>query len=83
MDSLGRLYSWGTPYAAGVGTTRPVLRPTLVGLDHLDTLLYEESSSDNNHITQQVVDFACGAGFTIAILASGQVCSWGQYANGR
>ena len=116
LDDKGYLYSWGCPYVSGLGTTKPVLLPTLV--DTFPASLRrnppatanrteggeraaapgqeeeeeeEEDNGDDNQLRNRRLiqvaarcrDVACGAGFTVVVLKSGKVCSWGMWAQGR
>ena len=54
---------------------------TDVGGDAEEAAEAEEESVDPN--CNKVVDVACGAGFTVAVLKSGRVASWGVYIGGR
>ena len=96
LDDLGRLYSWGLPHACGAGVTKtPVRHPKLVDLSALvdfDTIstpavrtnLNEaEDTSPTTNTDMVIKDVACGACFTVVVLQSGRVASWGVYDSGR
>lgn len=89
IDENGHLYSWGVPYATGLGVTKPVVQPQHVDLS-IVTNFAEEGSAINAALLpaeglayHKVIDVACGGGFTVAVLSSGKVVSWGIYSHGR
>ena len=96
LDKAGRLYAWGLPHACGVGVTKAPLRhPALVDLSALvdfDTMMStptpahegeEDASTPSNDTSMLIKDVACGSCFTVVVLRSGRVASWGVYDSGR
>ena len=98
IDSDGRLYAWGVPYASGHGGVRPVLQPTLLStfpLDARDTPpagqgREQEQDDEGDAVSRMAAgcspackDVACGGGFTVAVLSSGAVYSWGAWLFGK
>jgi hypothetical protein len=95
IDEEGALYGWGTPCATGHGKIQPVLSPLLVNMplpllpaqgDQLAQGLQTTPPTPRALATEKrmkVKAVACGGGFTVAILSSGQVASWGTWAHGR
>lgn len=68
IDTVGDLYSWGSPHATGLGSLTPVTTPTKIQL--VDPSL-------------KFHDVSCGGGFTIAIVNTTEVYSWGMWSHGR
>lgn len=76
LDAAGRIYSFGVAYACGHSSLKPCLRPK-----ELKEL--PQSNPKNAYGRFPVRDIACGGGFSVAVMDSGVVCSWGLWAHGR
>jgi hypothetical protein len=90
IDEEGSLYGWGTPCATGHGKVQPVLTPLIVNMPlggmTTETNPQPQTTPPISLSTvkkMKVKQVACGGGFTVAILSSGQVASWGTWAHGR
>lgn len=92
IDSDGNLYAWGVPYAAGHGGVRPVMQPTLLStfpLEADDSPGAGQGQDEEGEAAQRATcsppckDVACGGGFTVAVLSSGAVYSWGAWLFGK
>ena len=86
LDAEGRLYGWGLAHALGLGVIKPLLSPTQVTSFpvHPDDRAAEASigaTAYDDFIPCK--DVACGGGFTLAVLRSGRVCSFGVWSHGR
>ena len=76
LDTAGRIYSFGVAYACGHSSLKPCLRPK-------ELMELPSSSSAEAYGRYAVKDIACGGGFSVAVMVSGVVCSWGLWAHGR
>lgn len=89
IDADGTLYGWGTPSATGHGKIQPVLSPSIVKIPLVDDTVLEipePQVHEPSLATEKVIrvkHVACGGGFTVAVLSTGQVASWGMWAHGR
>lgn len=87
IDEEGTLYGWGTPSATGHGKIQPVLSPLPVKLPLVDESVVGEAQAIQTTLASdkimKVKHVACGGGFTVAVLSTGQVASWGMWAHGR
>lgn len=70
IDSLGKVYVWGTGGSAGIAhsTSRSDIQPQL-----LEALPPKS----------KVIDVSCGLGHALFLLTNGHVYSWGNGGNGR
>jgi hypothetical protein len=90
IDVDGALYGWGTPSATGHGKIQPVLSPSIVKISLINDTVVEIpevlQANEASLATEKVIKVkhvACGGGFTVAVLSTGQVASWGMWAHGR
>ena len=84
----GQLYGWGVPYAAGHGVLEGSSSPRLVDVPSADppednTPPADDAANIPPRPVARVKHVACGGGFTVAVLTSGHVVSFGMWAHGR
>jgi len=99
IDRSGKLYGWGVAYAVGVGVVKAIPTPTRVMVGELNAAqqLNPEAeepvagaeaggagvASAAAEAAREVVDVACGGGFTVCVTRAGHAYSWGIWAHGR
>lgn len=95
LDSAGKCYSWGVGYITGLGVVKPVLSPRL--LDTFLLKRPASENDDDNQGGEAgigierkemfgavpVRDIACGGGFSAVVMISGEIATWGMWAQGR
>lgn len=82
IDSNGLLYGWGVGYSIGLGQVKGSSSPKVITFppDEHDAIA-EDGADDNNKMA--VRDVACGGTFTVVVLKSGKVYSFGMWSHGR
>jgi alpha-tubulin suppressor-like RCC1 family protein len=92
LDSHGKVYTWGVPFANGHGKAQTQVQPKLlqtwpfrqqVDSENDDVTGTGEQDNRDRKESDEVIDIGCGACFTVVVLKSGKVCSWGAWAGGR
>lgn len=96
LSEDGNLYGWGVPYATGHGVMDPSLSPKLIEMpsppDDDDASVPPEGTAGEQlegsaevppPPPARVKHVACGGGFTVAVLTTGHVASFGMWAHGR
>ncbi|CAE7775296.1 RPGR, partial [Symbiodinium microadriaticum] len=97
LTEEGQLYGWGVPYATGHGVLEPSLSPRLVDVPSPEpegilavpppvgeaTAALEGVAEVPPPPPARVKHVACGGGFTVAVLTTGHVATFGMWAHGR
>ena len=79
IDANGLLYGWGVGYSIGLGQVKGSSTPKVITFppDENDAI------ADDDNDKMAVRDVACGGTFTVVVLKSGKVYSFGMWSHGR
>jgi alpha-tubulin suppressor-like RCC1 family protein len=80
IDSSGLLYGWGVGYSIGLGDVKGSNVPKVITFPPDENDAIEEG---DNKDKMAVRDVACGGSFTVVVLKSGKVYSFGMWSHGR
>lgn len=80
IDSTGLLYGWGVGYSIGLGNVKGSSVPKVITFPPEENDAIEEDGVDDK---MKALDVACGGSFTVVVLKSGKVYSFGMWSHGR